>query len=117
MTAIGSLYRFFPTKETLADALLVRYVADIGTALDALEARAPDLPPAAIADALFDLMTNARPDRTALVALLDVRPDAALRRTHLRGRMRQGLAAILRAASHRIGRRTPRSSPPCCCTC
>ena len=29
-TAIGSLYRFFPTKEVLADALLDRYWEQLG---------------------------------------------------------------------------------------
>ena len=98
-TAIGSLYRFFPTKEALADALLERYVGEVGAALDAIEVRAPALSSADIADALFELMTNERANRAALVALLDVRPDAVARRTALRGRVRQGIAAILRAAA------------------
>ena len=96
-TAIGSLYRFFPTKETLADALLQRYVGDIGLALDAIEAQAASLAPEAIADALFDLMRDARQDRTAVAALLDVRADADDRRSALRERLRRSIAAILRA--------------------
>ena len=39
-TAIGSLYRFFPTKETLADALLQRYGEQLVSALRELQQQA-----------------------------------------------------------------------------
>ena len=42
-TAIGSLYRFFPTKMALADALLARYAETLSANLAALEARAQEL--------------------------------------------------------------------------
>src|ERR1700761_4676248 len=48
-TAIGSLYRFFPTKEALTDALLQRYVAEIEASLAAIRAKAPALGPAGVA--------------------------------------------------------------------
>ena len=49
-TAIGSLYRFFPTKEVLADALLDRYWERLGVALDGVAERATRLSPGALAD-------------------------------------------------------------------
>src|SRR5580700_1880869 len=38
-TAIGSLYRFFPSKESLSDALLLHYVDQMTESLAALTAR------------------------------------------------------------------------------
>src|ERR1700733_14736168 len=68
-TAIGSLYRFFPTKEVLADALLDRYWERLGAALDAVAERATRLPPGALAHALVDLILGLQPDRAMAVAL------------------------------------------------
>src|SRR5271165_2435687 len=45
-TAIGSLYRFFPTKEALAGALLERYGAHLTEALDAILCKNGALSPA-----------------------------------------------------------------------
>src|ERR1700692_2707308 len=44
-TAIGSLYRFFPAKEALAEAILARYRDHMERALDEIAARAPRLSP------------------------------------------------------------------------
>ena len=60
-TAIGSLYRFFPTKASLADALLARYAESITKALEAVEVDAPAMTIAALADALVDFMRTLRP--------------------------------------------------------
>ena len=93
-TAIGSLYRFFPTKDALADALVARYVAEVGGTIDDLAEAAPTLSPAAIADALFDMMLDTRRARAAATVLIDMRGSRAA----LRERVRHGIAAILRRA-------------------
>src|ERR1700729_1049206 len=49
---IGSLYRFFPNKEVLADALLRRFRSIIDGAFADIDARAHELSSAALADAL-----------------------------------------------------------------
>lgn len=98
-TAIGSLYRFFPTKMALADALLARYAETLSANLAALEARAQELTPAALAEALVDVMIEQRTDRTAAVALVDLRPDGADRRAGIKDAARNGIAAILRRAA------------------
>jgi AcrR family transcriptional regulator len=98
-TAIGSLYRFFPTKEVLAEALLEHYGTLLGTAFDAIEARAAGLSAAALADALVDLMLDWERQRVAAIVLLDAFDDAAERRSKIRGVFRQRLAAILMAAA------------------
>jgi AcrR family transcriptional regulator len=99
-TAIGSLYQFFPNKEALADAVLARYGELIDDGLRRIEARA--LAPAALADALFDLMLEFRAERAAAVILLDARTDATIRRAELRDLMRRRIGAMLAAASPRL---------------
>src|SRR5271156_6806574 len=44
-TAIGSLYRFFPSKESLADALFHHYARTMTQGLTALAGGAPDMTP------------------------------------------------------------------------
>jgi AcrR family transcriptional regulator len=95
--AIGSLYRFFPTKEALADALLDRYGAALGEALDAIAAAAGDLPPTEVADALVDFIHERRRERAAALGLLDSRPDSAELRQAIRGAMLDRVAAIIAA--------------------
>jgi AcrR family transcriptional regulator len=97
-TAIGSLYRFFPTKEVLADVLLARYGERIHASLDAITADAADLDAAHLADRLVDLMSTLRSDRAAAIALMDARGDADGRRSRLRADMRASLVGILAVA-------------------
>lgn len=93
-TAIGSLYRFFPTREALADVLLQRYAEHLREALDALSARAEDLPPQALADALLGLALDLRTERAAALVLVDLQDSGQLR-LQLRDTMRTGVARIL----------------------
>jgi AcrR family transcriptional regulator len=95
-TAIGSLYRFFPSKEVLAEALLERYAERALAGLDAVADRAEGLTPAALADVLVDTRLAWQPDQAAAAALLDIRVDAESVRTALRRSMRGRIAAILR---------------------
>ncbi len=104
-TAIGSLYRFFPTKEALAEAILARYRDHMEDALDEIAARAPKLSPVSLADALVDFMLDVRPERAAAVALVDARSGGADRRMVLRRAVRERLATILAAASKTLPRR------------
>ncbi len=94
-TAIGSLYRFFPTKEVLAAALLDRYWRRLGEALDAIAARTGQLSPPEVAEALVGLMLGLQRDRDAALNLIEAQGDAASKRAMLRGGMRQKIAAII----------------------
>ena len=96
-TSIGSLYQFFPSKETIADALLARYGERFAAALQAVAARAHALPVAELADALVDLMLDSKTDRAAALVLVDSLGLAEERRRQLRDAMRQNLTAIVRA--------------------
>ena len=92
--AIGSLYRFFPTKEALADALVARYGESLLGAFADVEARAGELSPDALAGALIEMMQSVQPSRAVAVALAETRRDLEKRST-LRGAVRAGIAAIL----------------------
>lgn len=97
-TAIGSLYRFFPTKEALAEALSLRYGAMMGEGLDAIAVNAGGMASAELANALIDLLLERRRQRTAVAALLDRLDEGDRRRAALRVRILDGIATILREA-------------------
>lgn len=94
-TAIGSLYRFFPTKDVLVSALLERYGTTLAEALADIVARAPDLSVEETAAALVAMGDNLRAQRTVTLKLLDVPDDGVLRRQQMRATFKDGLARIL----------------------
>jgi AcrR family transcriptional regulator len=100
-TAIGSLYRFFPTKEALGEMLLRRFLERAEAGLDELTARASELPGDALAEALVRHVTGAGDDslRVGTQAILEGRSDAREIRRTFRVRRRKQLAAILRRAN------------------
>lgn len=99
-TAIGSLYRFFPSKEAVADALLGQYAERLGAGLADLRARAATMSTTrrahALADALVDFMQALRAERSVALALVDARGLDDSRR-QLRTAMLAQLTELLRA--------------------
>lgn len=96
-TAIGSLYRFFPTKEVLADVLLRRFGERIEEELAALARDAETLPVEAFADAFVDHALAWAPDRAAALVLIEARHSGGERlrfRAMIRGRMAETIARI-----------------------
>ena len=88
---IGSLYRFFPNKDAVAEALMRRYAEALQAEYDAIHAHAADATPQELADILIDLLVKLRPQASALTAFLDSRTDW----TEVRRRFRtQTLAGI-----------------------
>src|SRR5258705_8546265 len=57
-TKIGSLYRFFPNKEVLANALIAHYHEGVHNAFDELDSRIQSLSISSLADFLLDLMVD-----------------------------------------------------------
>ena len=96
--AIGSLYRFFPTKEALADALVARYGEALLGAFAEVEVKAASLSPDALAGALIEMMQSVQPSRAVTIALAETRRDLEKRST-LRGAIRAAIAAILLQAA------------------
>jgi AcrR family transcriptional regulator len=95
---IGSLYRFFPNKEAMADALMRHHAEILQAEYDAIHARAANATPEELADILIDLLVKLHPQARALTALLDSRTDW----TEVRHRFRtQTLAGIKTALTTR----------------
>ena len=103
--AIGSLYRFFPTKDALADALVARYGASLINAFADIEAKAAELTAPDLAGALIEVMQGHEPARSAAIALVDARADAVEVRTTLRGAVRAAIAGIVAKAAPRLSPR------------
>jgi AcrR family transcriptional regulator len=93
--AIGSLYRFFPSKDTLAEALIARYGVALLDAFGDIEAGASLRSPDALAGELIGVMQSLEPERSVAIALADARSDAVERRSTLRSALRERVAAIL----------------------
>jgi AcrR family transcriptional regulator len=90
------LYRFFPSKDVLADALLERYAQHVMDRFAELAKSAPAMTLDALADALVDFMVSLQSQRSFAAALLDARGVSDERRVKFRQSMREGLAGILR---------------------
>src|ERR1700732_919466 len=61
-TKIGSLYRFFPNKEVLANALIANYHEGVHNAFDELDMRVQSISLSTLADTLLDLMVDIHKD-------------------------------------------------------
>jgi AcrR family transcriptional regulator len=96
---IGSLYQFFPSKESLADTLVQNYVALLAEDLEALEARAREIDAHALVERLFSVLRGRPEERAATMHLAEARMDERARRETFRYVLRKRVAAILRARS------------------
>ena len=96
---IGSLYRFFPNKEALAEALMSRYVEVLQAEYAAIHAGAPDATPEVLADILIDLLVRLYPQTKAITALLDSLTDWTKLRIRFRGEALAGVKTALQACA------------------
>jgi AcrR family transcriptional regulator len=101
-TAIGSLYRFFPSKESIADALLLRYAEQALDGLVELRAGAADLSLDNLAGALVDFMLALQSRRSLVLTLVDARGAGEDKRLKFREALRDSVATLLRAALPQI---------------
>ena len=97
-TAIASLYRFFPTKEALAEALLLQYAKHALAGLDALAAQANTMSPQSLADAFVDYSLALQSERSFAIDLADVGGAGSERRRQFRKAMLDAIGAILTSA-------------------
>jgi AcrR family transcriptional regulator len=91
---IGSLYRFFPSKDAVAEALMQHYAEVLKAEYEAIHTRAAVATPEELADILIDLLANHYPHTRAITALLDSRTDW----TQIRRRFRSVTLAGIRTA-------------------
>jgi AcrR family transcriptional regulator len=101
---IGSLYQFFPSKETLADALLDRFGERLEDALKGIEERATTFTVLELVDALLGLLIGFHEERDAAITLTESRQETSTRAAELRLSLRRHVTRILRA-------RIPKLSP------
>ena len=92
---IGSLYRFFPNKDAVADALMRRYAEALQAEYDAIHAHAADATPQELADILVDLLVKLRPQAGALATFLDFNADWTEARRRLRAQTLAGIKTAL----------------------
>ena len=92
---IGSLYRFFPNKESVADALVRRFADLIDEAFAAIDAEAPTLSIAALTDALLALVGKIQGEKQTIVSLLDAHLDRSAKRAEFRSAVRGRIAQTL----------------------
>jgi AcrR family transcriptional regulator len=96
---IGSLYRFFPNKEAVADALAQRCMEVLQAEYDAICTRAAGAAPEEVADALIDLLVKLLPQTQAATALLEQRADWTAVRQRFRAQALAGVKAALIACA------------------
>lgn len=98
---IGSLYRFFPSKQALADALIHQYNELVDASFSRIDDRLEMLTTDALADSLLDALTGLRGEtQTAMIALL----NAGVERPSLREEFNN---AFLRHIAHTLKLRKP----------
>jgi AcrR family transcriptional regulator len=92
---IGSLYRFFPNKQILADALLARFGELIRAGFEQINGRIKSMSTAALADCLLDMLVDLHGEKPAIRALLEGHSDWSAKRKEFRNAMRRHIAETL----------------------
>lgn len=79
-TKVGSLYRFFPSKEVLAEALMQRYGQLLDAEFEQIDIKAGSGTTAELADVLINFMAAIQPETEAMLDLLESRSDVSDKR-------------------------------------
>ncbi|MGY6769591.1 TetR/AcrR family transcriptional regulator [Komagataeibacter sp. NFXK3] len=103
---IGSLYRFFPNKEAIAETLLQQHMAILQEEYEAIGRRAAGLSPSELADGFIDLMAGLYPRVHSLPALMAARTDSAALRAKSRAQALPGIVMALRACAPGLDQKT-----------
>jgi AcrR family transcriptional regulator len=104
-TKIGSLYRFFPNKESLADTIVVSARENIDSVFDRFDVDVKALTIRAMSDALTDLIFGlfAKP---ALMKLLDAGQDWTVKREEFKSALQQRVAKTLMIHSPKLSKKS-----------
>ena len=94
-TKIGSLYRFFPNKESLADTMVASARENLDAVFDKFDTSVNALSIRALADALLALLFEPVLTKPALMKLLDAGPDWAAKRDEFRSAVLRHIAKTL----------------------
>jgi AcrR family transcriptional regulator len=93
---IGSLYRFFPNKDALADARIQRYRELVDAAFEKADSRSGSSTIEEFADDLLSVFAGVRGETPAIIALLDARSDPNAWRGDFHERALRGVIASLK---------------------
>lgn len=93
---IGSLYRFFPNKRILAEALIQRFEEQINTSFRGIEATVLTMSIEHLADSILEFMVQQRDRTRSMVALLQTRSDFSEKRYELRKNALAHIARIVK---------------------
>ena len=102
--AIGSLYQFFPSKEAVAAALLRRYGEWAEVSQTELVKEARMLTPRGFANTLIARRLELRPERKAVLAVMDA-PGAAGERVRFGESTKRSIALALKAVNPSLSSR------------
>lgn len=102
--SIGSLYQFFPNKESLADELRAEYCRELQMRWEPLAKEAQNLNLPELVDHLIDIMVGFYEDHPAFLKLLDAPLSAG--RQSARKHFREQLTELFASRKPRISHRT-----------
>jgi AcrR family transcriptional regulator len=94
-TKIGSLYRFFPNKESLADTIVVSARENLDTVFDRFDAGVNALSVPALADSLVAQLVEQVFTKPALMKLLDASQDWSVKREEFKSAALRRVAQTL----------------------
>jgi AcrR family transcriptional regulator len=100
---IGSLYRFFPNKEILADALIARFGKLINEAFEKINGTIKSMSTAALAESLLNMLVDLHGEKLAIRALLEEHSDWSAKRKEFRSTMRRHIAETLTLRRPNLG--------------
>jgi AcrR family transcriptional regulator len=103
-TATASLYRFFPSKESLADALLLQYAKHALGGLTELRGRITDMSSDQMARALIDLRLELQSQRRFALELADARGGSHAIREQFRKAILEAMGDLLRDRMPRLAK-------------
>lgn len=101
-TAIGSLYRFFPTKELLAEALLQRFASSVIEELNDLGEVAQDMATDRLATALVDFMMKLYRESSFAIRLTEAGSGDQEKRQKFRKMLLASMVAIVTKVAPRL---------------
>ncbi len=104
-TKIGSLYRFFPNKESLAETLVVSARKNLDTVFDHFDAGANALSSRALADDLMALIVELF-TRPAFLKLYDASQDWSVKREEFRMALLKRIAKTLMIHSPNLSKKS-----------
>lgn len=104
-TKIGSLYRFFPNKESIADTIILKAREDLDVLFGDFNGLVRGMPIREFADNLLTLLFESVSKRPALMKLLDAGPDWSAKREEFRSAVLGHIANTLTIYSPNLAKK------------